>query len=284
MEECEDNVRKRLVLDFDGTITDIEKETEGFQGMYPYILLDKLNLNRKKYIKKFKEIKEDFRNDSVRGFKIYGHDAMPASCDPYILTQAAGQELINKLGIQIENEDKLLVDLFLETMKEVGKKETFYREGIERTKEFFDKIMPYYEISFVTNASSEKVQKHLKEMGEKYFHKIDVYPNAGKLEIDNDYKELPKKLCPTGFNAPRDILLRRKRYHQVIDFLKDEKGFYPSITTVVGDIYELDLALPDYLNYNVVQIENGYSKEHEREYLGNRFVTNYNELENLLLD
>ncbi|HKL23326.1 MAG TPA: hypothetical protein VJ895_01095 [Candidatus Nanoarchaeia archaeon] len=276
-------LKKRIILDFDGTITDIEKETQGFQGMYPYILLDELNLERK-YLKRFNEIKEKLRNNLKKGFEIGGNDVMPASCDPYILTQSAGQELIDGLGLEILEKDKLLVDLFLETKKEVGKKETFYREGKERTKEFFDKILENHEVCFVTNASFEKVEKHLKELGNKYFEMVAIYANAGKLKIDNDFKELPKKMCPKGFDWPREVLLRRKEYHQRIEFLKEEKGFYPSITTVIGDIYELDLALPDYLNYNIIQIENGYSKEHERNYLGNRFVNNYNELESLLLD
>ncbi len=284
IDEPEDKIRKRLILDFDGTITDIEKETVEFQGMYPFILFEKLNLNREKNIKRFNKIKEELKENQTKGFEIYGSDVMPASCDPYILTQAAGQQLVKELALKIENEDELLVDLFLETRKEVGKKGTFYREGKERTKEFLDKVMEEYEICFVTNASYEKVQKHLKELGEKYFRGIKVYANAGKLIIDNDYKELPKSFCSGGFISPREVLLRRKNYHQKLEWLIDEKGFYPSITTVVGDIYELDLALPDYMKFGIIQIENGYSKEHEREYLGNRFVKNYNELEALLLD
>ncbi len=278
-----DEIRRRLILDFDGMITDIGEETKSFQGMYPYILCDKLNLNREKYILRFKEIKKDLKNNEIEGFFINGKNVMPASCDPYILTQSTGQQLIKELKLKIKDEDKLLVDLFLETRAEVGKKETFYRKGKERTREFFDKILNKYEVCFVTNASPDKVEKHLKELGEEYFERINIYANAKKLFVDDDYKEIPKSICSGGFSSPREVLLRRKEYHKILKDLKNKKGFYPSITTVIGDIYELDLALPDYLGYNIIQIENGYSQKHERDYLGERFVKDYNELEKLLL-
>ena len=94
----EDEIRKRLILDFSGIIIDVEKETQYFQGMYPYLLFDELNLDRKKYLPIFNEIKENLRNNDSQGFFMNGQDVMPASCEPSALIHATGQQLIKNLN------------------------------------------------------------------------------------------------------------------------------------------------------------------------------------------
>jgi hypothetical protein len=285
MEEFEeDNIRKRLILDFSGVIIDVKEETKNFQGLYPYFLCNKLNLDIKKYIPKFNEIKENLKNNGNQGFFVEGQDVMPASCEPSTLTHLAGQEFMKSLNLQIENQNNLLIEIYDEITATVGEKKNFYREDKERTKQFLSKVSEKYEVCFITNSRREKVLEYFEELGTEYFNNMEIYTLAGKLSVKNDYKDLPKSMSLGATYSPREILLRRERYHKTLNFLEDEKGFYPSITTVVGSIYEMDLALPDYLNYKIIQIENGYSKEYERNYLGKRFVNNYNELEDLLFE
>ena len=153
----------------------------------------------------------------------------------------------------------------------------------KRTKKFLNEVLGKYDVCFITESKSEVINKYLKKLENKNFQKIYIFGEIEKLFVDEDFKTLPKCICPRGF-PPEGILLRRKEYYQKLKELEEEKGFYPSITTVIGGIYALDLALPDYLGHNIIQIENGYSKKHERDYLGKRFVKNYNELEKLLFD
>jgi hypothetical protein len=231
------------------------------------------------YLYEFNEIKKELRNEESKGFILGGEDALPSSADPYILTQATSQEMIKRMGLKVGDETKFMVDLYLEAISKVQGKETHYREGKERTKKFLDGVLDKYDLIFVTNSNKEKVERYLKEFGNDYFCNIAVIGNAKKLFVNKNFDKVPKSFTPQNFK--RDVLLRRENYYEILEFLS-RGSFSNKNTTIVGDIYELDLALPDYLGYNVVQIENGYSKKHERDYLGSSFVENYNELEKLL--
>ncbi|MCR4327638.1 MAG: hypothetical protein NUV46_03595 [Nanoarchaeota archaeon] len=269
-----------LMLDFDGTLTDIEEETKEFQEIYPILFLEKFGLKKSKYLPIFNEIKEELKSDEKKGFILNGQDVLPVSSDPYILTQATSQEMIKREKLLVEDETKTIIGLFGETLKKIPKQNAHYREGKEKTKEFLDKTMRKYNLVFVTNSQRGKVEHYLKELGSDYFCNISVIGNAKKLFVNPNFDEVPESFTPPNFK--REVLLRRDNYYGILKFLS--LGIFSNKNTkVIGDIYELDLALPDYLGYDVIQMENGYSKKHERDYLGENFVKNYNELENLLL-
>lgn len=279
--------KKNLLLDFDGTITNIDEESEDFQRIYPELLFEELKIKESDYMDEFNQIKKDLKKNEKKGFILYCQDALPASADPYILTQSSGQELIKKFNFQVGDETKLLIDLFGKTVSKIQNGKIHYREGKERTQEFLEKVKLKYNSIFITNSKKEKVENYLKEMNKNYLSEIPVIGEAKKLFVDKNFYEVPVFFIPGAFSNAnffkRKVLLRRKSYYNILKDLS-EKGITEENTSVVGDTYEVDLGLPDYLGYNVIQIENGYSKSHERKYLGKNFVRNYNELEKLLLE
>jgi len=266
------------ILDFDGTLTDIEKETEFFQKNYPIIFFQRLGMNPEEKIKEFEEIKQDLIKSS-KGFILGGFDVLPISADPYIWVQGASQEFLRKHNHQLEDETKFMIDLYSETISKKPKEAIPFREGNERTKKFLNRLLDSGKVAIVTNSKAEKINNGLNELGERYAKEIIVCGDAKKLFIDKDFSEIHYSIKVLGSN--REALLRRKNYFKILKNLQNQ-GFLPSKTEVIGNIYELDLSLPHYLGYGVIQIENGYSKEYERIFLQERFVKNYDELEKLI--
>lgn len=269
---------KKFILDFDGTLTDIKKETEFFQEYYPLIFLNNLGFNPKANLAEFEKIKKALIN-SEKGFILGGFDVLPISSDPYILTQGASQEFLKIHNIKVNDETKLMIDLYSETISKKPKEDIPFREGKDRTKKFLEFLLNLGQIAIVTNSKEEKIINALDSLGKEYATEISVYGGAKKLYIDNEFKQIR---CSTKIpESEREILLRRKNYFEILKRLQ-EKGFTSKKTTVIGDIYELDLSLPHYLNYGIIQIENGYSRLCERNYLKERFVQNYDDLEKII--
>jgi len=83
---------------------------------------------------------------------------------------------------------------------------------------------------------------------------------------DLGYKyALYNKIHPEEF--PRPVFLRREYYYRVLKNLEEEKEFKPENTIVIGDVYELDLALPQHLGYKVVLLETEFTPEYEKRFL-----------------
>jgi hypothetical protein len=94
-----------------------------------------------------------------------------------------------------------------------------------------------------------------------------------------------KTIFPNGNGgySPRNVHVRRKGYFDILKKLTEE-NFFSTNTTVIGDIFELDLALPHELGYNIIQIDNGSTPKHEKNYMtkDHNFVSNLEELREVL--
>lgn len=299
---------ENYIFDFDGTLTDVEKSTKDWQNKYPMVCAKILGIDYKKIKPHFYELKADLKNHPEKGFMIAGYDSLPANSDPYIRSQATIQELVGEIrngNIDItcklpEDETEFLIKAYIETNK-ISQDKNYFRAG---TKYFLDKLKENHNIVIVTNSDDKKVKKSLETISH---DDIPVFGNAKKLFINNSIESLENfrydskvfkpdmnvaNLLPshiifghaTSGYFPRSIHVRRKGYFDILKNLIG-KGFLSENTTVVGDIFELDLALPLTLGYKVIQIDNGSTPEHEKNYGGKdfAFVNNLYELEKLLL-
>jgi hypothetical protein len=89
-----------------------------------------------------------------------------------------------------------------------------------------------------------------------------VRGDAQKFEVDDDWDGVPKELVVPGLSS-RNVLLRRHRYHDRLKALLDELGATWADLTVVGDIFELDLALPLALGAKVVLVQSPHTPPYE---------------------
>lgn len=295
-----------LIFDYDGTLTDIEESTKDWQEKYPIVCADKLGTSHEYMKARFDEFKDYFRDRPSRGFFIGGYDSAPANSDPYLRLQSIALELIKgakeaRYEFSVpEDETKFLVETYVEANK-ISNDKVHLREGAQS---LLEKLKTQCNIAIVTNSNEDKVKSGLESISQE---DIPVFGNAKKLFVDNSIESLGDfrydsniftpslnvaNLLPDsiifrhgdGGYFPRDVHVRRRGYFNILkDLAKDD--FRSGNTTVIGDIFELDLALPLSLGYKAIQIDNGSAPAHERNCSGEdfAFVNNLKELEKILL-
>lgn len=259
------NVSKpKIVVDFDGTITDVTKEAETFIVAFIETLSKKIGLLSTELTNLLIAGKEEIANrPGIYGWEDNGKIVAPATADPYILHKAAakiairqlrGSELKNSLNLPDEADvNNFLLDIFSISYPKAG---TFFREG---AKEFLDEVMNYYQLYIVTNSDTSRVSKKLNILlGE---NNVKIIGYAKKYRIYDDWDEVANFHQPSGY--PRPIYLRRKDYYDSLSMV----GF--PIDIVMGDIYELDLALPEVLGIKTILVTSEMTPKWEKEYYQN---------------
>lgn len=250
-------VKNKLLVDFDGTMTALDSSFVSYQRSFEEefarvtgIKLDRLHGLLEVATRRILE-------DPSRGWERNGVVIAPATSDPYILNTIACQDVCDRLGISRTDRDEIIDNCFRNAYS--GNSVEF-KEGIER---FLENVQSRYDVSVITNSATEHVQRELGEIG---FSHIPVLGDAQKYTVNQENDEVPRSIELPGF--PRPVMLRRETY---LNILRD-KGSPPENTTVMGDIYEMDLALPDYLGMHLMQFvgertplyEVSYMRDHPR--------------------
>jgi len=249
--------KNKLLIDFDGSVTILDSSFDSFQKSFEGEFVGATGINPDKLHGLLGVAKRRIIEDPSRGWERNGVVVAPATADPYILNTIAHQDVCDGLGLSKTNRDEILDNCFRNAY---SRNSVEFKEGIEQ---FLENVQKRYEVSFITNSPTEHVQRELGEIG---FSHIPVFGGAQKYTVNQENDEVPRSIALPGF--PRPVMLRRETY---LNILKD-RGSPPENTTVLGDIYEMDLALPDYLGMNLVQFfgehtplyELSYMKDHPR--------------------
>src|SRR5439155_9674811 len=75
----------------------------------------------------------------------------------------------------------------------------------------------------------------------------------------------PDELAMPGLDRP--VLLRRREYHDILRAILDEAGRTFAELVVVGDIFELDLAMPLSLGARVGLVSSARTPDYERAFV-----------------
>lgn len=233
-------VEGRVASDFDGTVTDIEAEAKGFVSPFQEGVAKALGLNLYDYKTFTKEATRVIYADSGNfGWQHDGVIVAPATSDPYILERAKAKLVISKLQRekflpQDQTLDDILDRLFFAAYKKTGTK--FRPHAQEYIKILRDK----HGGVIITNSGTSDVEKKLSSLlGAD--HGVRIVGDAKKYVVD--VTQLSRVHQPPGF--PRPVYVARPHYSKVLRDLGN-------VQTVVGDIYELDLALPETLGKEVI--------------------------------
>jgi len=92
-----------------------------------------------------------------------------------------------------------------------------------------------------------------------------VYGFGKKYVIDSGFSSLPESMELPGLGRP--VLLRRKRYYELLDTLRTEVGCSWEDVVVIGDIFELDLCVPLHMGGRVGLLANEFTPPYEQAYL-----------------
>lgn len=219
------------VSDFDGTITDITSVGQNFAQRYGERVADHIGQKRSEYLDLLSiAIKTVTDNPQNYGWIKNGFDVSPPA-DPLLLGTVANKVVLSNLEKPIS--EKLSGQIYFEIYPTL----TFpFRAD---AKEFVEELSSQGTLVFVTNSQKNHVESSLRDLiGSEVIP--PVFGEAKKYDIFPDWGEVAETGQPEG--SPRTVLLRRKSYAEIIKKIQAEWGV---ISTVVGDIYELDLALPE---------------------------------------
>ncbi len=239
-----------VVLDFDGTCTQVEKVQQGFLDSYKEALT-RAN-NRAIDTEWNAALKTVIAASPKAGWTLGGSPAAPAAADPYILAGEAAELLNRQMGLKLLPPDafKPLYNLnapqWRDEAKEVFK--TLVARGLK--------------VGIISNSASDSVQARVNALFEDdaaFRAQLHVGGGAAKFKTRDVFfaPELPATAHRAHFDAlpgclevpglGRPVYLRRGAYFEALcAFWANfgEKQYAMKETLICGDIWELDLAMP----------------------------------------
>lgn len=267
------NGRTRLlILDFDGTMTDAEAEGGPFRLGYLEDLATLTGLALEEvHVLAARFDAEVAAHQEMYGWMYGGHIVAPASVDPYLRIMPVARKILDHAGaIPSELDRSRLLDGILYKYN-YQKTVVAFRPG---AAEFLEplKQTPGLETYVVTNSHTEPVARKLDILGARpdgsnglHWLAARVHGRARKYVVEQAFDRVPESMQLPGLSRP--ILLRRPHYAQVLEQLCLQHHAQIQDVTVVGDIFELDLALPLALGARVVLLANAHTPGYERAFV-----------------
>lgn len=243
-----------VVLDFDGTFTDVVAEGAPFVRHFKSHLAELIG-------KDLQVVETAWRDEEAAvlagahafGWDIGGRTVAPATADPYLLSNCVARQLMIRYGALPDPAERheALQLLYREAYKLTGT--AFKPEAKEVLEALTATGLPVW---IVTNAHTDLVESKLDRLAPRGRERLQVKGDARKYIIqevqpsDTRFSALPETIAFDGL-LPRPVYLRRGLYYEALRDIWNQTGTGPESTLVAGDIYELDLALPAALGAHV---------------------------------
>ncbi len=235
---------RTVVLDFDGTCTDVEREARGFLTAYKADLAR--TLGRDDLDEAWRATERRILADPARhGMRIGGHLVAPP-VDPYLLATAVSTLL------EPELDDAETERLFKENYRFTT---TAFKPEARTVVESFANSDVHFVV--VTNSDPDTVGRKLDELAPLGRETIRLHGDARKFLVADPvehvgsarFEGVPDDWHLDGWARP--IHPRRGHYFDALESIWLESGSTPEQTLVVGDVFELDLMLPALLGCRV---------------------------------
>ncbi len=250
----EDSHRPRLViLDFDGTFTDVEAEAGPFYEAYAH---DVRALLGDGFEDDWKEAEAVIaQNPGLHGWLHDGRIVAPGDADPYLRATVIMNRIFDHRGLypDLAERTDILQKLYFENYPKADT--VFRREAKEVVEGLLASDVPVW---VVTNSATDDVQRKIDVLAPKGRERLRVLGNARKFIVtppsspDARFEQVPETLEVADLERP--IFVRRGHYFDVLSGIWAETGTQPSETLVCGDIFELDLLLPAVLGAEVMLV------------------------------
>lgn len=260
---------KIVILDFDGTLTLVAEEAKPFLINFKKDIANLLN--KKDIDKEWKKAeREILQNPDKYGWKYKGKIVAPPNADDYVLATVIAEFLLDKAGVLMDtNErDDILQEIY---------QRNYSKSGIvfkKQAKELLEELIKRIPVFVVTNSRSDTVMNKIEQLNPRDKEQIKLFGDAQKYSISSDFDAVPETMTINGLN--RAIFLRRKKYFDVLNQIWKETFSKPEQTLVIGDIFELDLALPAILGCNIFLVTDSNTPSYEKEavtFLFNGYVS-----------
>lgn len=238
-----------VVLDFDGTLTDVDQEAVPFVEGYKTSLAKRLDLKREELDAGWNEKEAIIKsNPSQYGWLMSGRIVAPAHADPLVMSRTIAGLLLKDKEDFGEREREGLREEILDALfrENYGKLGTAFKD---ETNDFLTALKNQFQVCIVTNSGTSGVEKKVAQLPSDH-SAIPIHGDAKKYVLVPEWNDVPEHVERAGFGRP--LFLQRQRYWNVLSQMMEARGLSAAQVAVVGDIYELDLLLPEYQGMNVI--------------------------------
>jgi hypothetical protein len=259
-----------LVLDFDGTMTDAEAEGRPFREGYLEDLC--LLVGRTPGDPEVTAIAETVEDELGRApashpFVWLGRAVAPATVDPYLRIVPIAHRVLDRFGALPSATDRgrLLSSVLYKYNYAKTLGHPVFRTGAAHVLRTLGGSPTWIVTNSDTHAVAGKVAALDREAPGVAWLTSRVRGFARKFDVDDDWGGTPPELVVPGLDRP--VLLRRRAYHDTIRSVLDEASARWEDLVVVGDIFELDLAMPLALGARVGLVASSRTPPYERAFV-----------------
>ena len=252
-----------VLLDFDGTFTDVEQEAGPFYEAY---LSDVREILGAGFESDWDEAAAIMAEDPANhGWLHEGRIVAPGNADPYLRATVVINMVLDRRGLFLDGDARtdLLQKLY---HSNYPKADTVFRSDAKHVVEsLLASGIPTF---VVTNSATDDVQRKIDKLAPDGRERLAVHGNAKKFFVvdpqpnDARFEALPPTMAVEGLERP--IYVRRGCYYEVLRGIWEKTGLTPERTLVAGDIFELDLALPAHLGAHVQLVLKDKTEDFER--------------------
>jgi FMN phosphatase YigB (HAD superfamily) len=244
-----------VVLDFDGTVTQVEEVAAAFLRSYRAGISAATGRDLSALWDRNLAFVHTFAPDL--GWKWGGWEVCPAAPDPYIAASTAAELTLEEAGL-LSQWSALPGQLYARLYPELAAP---FRE--ETVPVLTALVATGARVCFVSNASTGKIAARLDALlPAEVRNRIEVVGDAGKFLVREATVEGPLRArfdaLPVAVASPglrRPTLPRRGRYFDALQRLWGDDVEGPEKTIVCGDIFELDHAFPAAMGASIHLIE-----------------------------
>ena len=259
-----------LVLDFDGTMTDAEAEGRPFRDGYLEDLAILVGLQPEDPA--IRQIADEVEAELVNApashpFLWMGRPVAPATVDPYLRMVPIAHRILDKFGVipGAMDRGRLLGSVLYKYNYAKTLGHPVFRAGAGDVLRALGGTEAWIVTNSDTHAVAGKVAALDREAPGVAWLTSRVRGHARKFDVDDAWVGVAAELALPGLDRP--VLLRRKSYHDILKTILDAAGATFADLVVVGDIFELDLAMPLSLGARVGLVASERTPGYERTFV-----------------
>lgn len=259
-----------LVLDFDGTMTDAEAEGRPFRDGY---LEDLATLvGRPAGDPEITAIAEEVEAElaatpAAYPFLWMSRAVAPATVDPYLRMVPIAHRILDRFDAipNAIDRSRLLGNVLYKYNYAKTLGHPVFRPGAGDVLRALGGTDAWIVTNSDTHAVAGKVAALDREAPGVAWLTSRVRGHARKFDVDDRWIHAEPELQMPGLDRP--VLLRRRAYYDILQAILDTAGATFSDLVVIGDIFELDLAMPLSLGARVGLVASPRTPPYERAFV-----------------
>lgn len=227
-----------VVFDFQGTLTDAEADAVPWRAAWIQDLAVLLGRPPEDVAELLREAESALaERPQDAGYTFAGHVVAPALADAFLAFRTAVDVVLAGLGAFKDPEDRVrLLDGLLARNHQSALRFVVRPEAMGVVEALAD-----VEVAVLPQGAPEPARRGLEASGLPQLA-ARVYGPARKALVDPSFDLVPEAVTLPGLARP--VLLRRAAYHAILERLRAGVGATWDEVLVVGDVLEMDLALP----------------------------------------